>query len=118
MATQPSKRRPGRRPAEEGDAEATRHHILRHAWRLFNSQSYTSISMDEIARAAGVTKATLYYHFPGKADLLVASVQDWLTLSPELQTALVDQSYSVRQRLTMLINEWYRYDQEEYNEAI
>jgi AcrR family transcriptional regulator len=39
--------------------------------------------MDDIAKAAGITKAVIYDHFPSKHDLLVATVE-------EHQTALLE----------------------------
>jgi TetR/AcrR family transcriptional regulator, mexJK operon transcriptional repressor len=39
------------------------------AARLFQEQGYGAVSMDAIARAAGVSKATIYAHFADKAQL-------------------------------------------------
>jgi TetR/AcrR family transcriptional repressor of mexJK operon len=39
------------------------------AARLFQEQGYGAVSMDAIARAAGVSKATIYAHFADKAEL-------------------------------------------------
>jgi TetR/AcrR family transcriptional regulator, mexJK operon transcriptional repressor len=39
------------------------------AARLFQAQGYGAVSMDAIARAAGVSKATIYAHFADKAEL-------------------------------------------------
>lgn len=61
--------RDGRRdPAETG-----RPLVLRVARRRFLEQGYAAASMADIAADAGVTKAALYYHFPGK-DALFTSV--------------------------------------------
>ena len=46
--------------------------ILREARLLFTAQGYASVSMQQIADAAGVNKATLYHHFVDKEDLFVA----------------------------------------------
>lgn len=37
--------------------------------KLFATRGYSDVSMGDIASAAGVTKAALYYHFTDKADL-------------------------------------------------
>jgi TetR/AcrR family transcriptional repressor of mexJK operon len=47
--------------------------ILDAAAELFIAQGYGAVSMDVIARAAGVSKATLYAHFTSK-DLLFATI--------------------------------------------
>jgi AcrR family transcriptional regulator len=44
------------------------------AGRLFLEHGYGATSMDAVARAAGVSKATLYAHFTNKADLFSAIV--------------------------------------------
>lgn len=69
------RRRPGRRPIEEGNAEDTRRDILDHALLQFNERGYAAVSVEEIAASAGVTKATLYYHFPGKPEIFVESIR-------------------------------------------
>ena len=43
--------------------------IAEAATRLFITQGYASVSMDAIARAAGVSKATLYAYFASKERL-------------------------------------------------
>src|SRR4051812_5833719 len=46
--------------------------ILREARLLFTAQGYAAVSMQLIADAAGVNKATLYHHFDDKEDLFVS----------------------------------------------
>ena len=54
-------------------AEASgRDRILREARALFTAQGYAAVSMQQIADAASVNKATLYHHFRDKADLFVS----------------------------------------------
>ena len=43
--------------------------IRQAAMRLFQEQGYGAVSMDAIAREAGVSKATIYAHFADKAEL-------------------------------------------------
>lgn len=49
-----------------------RERILDEAARLFVAYGYHGISMREIAEAAGLSKAGLYYHFKDKEDLFLA----------------------------------------------
>ena len=49
--------------------------ILDAAKRLFMEQGFGDVSMDAIARDAGVSKATLYAHFASKQVLLAAIVR-------------------------------------------
>ena len=46
--------------------------ILREARLLFTAHGYTGVSMQQIADAATVNKATLYHHFRDKEDLFVS----------------------------------------------
>src|ERR687894_330345 len=50
--------------------------ILDAAAELFLAQGFASVSMDAVARRAGVSKATLYAHFPGKDALFAAVVAE------------------------------------------
>ncbi len=59
-------------------------------------------SLEEVARAAGVSRATLYRYFPGGRDEVIGAVVSWQTLSffevlaqavagaPDLETLLVE----------------------------
>jgi AcrR family transcriptional regulator len=40
------------------------------AFRLFAQRGFDATSMDEIAKAAAITKASIYHHVPGKEALL------------------------------------------------
>lgn len=53
----------------------TRGRILDAAYVLFRRRGYSRVSMDEIARAAALTKRTLYYHFESKDKLLAAVLE-------------------------------------------
>jgi TetR/AcrR family transcriptional regulator, mexJK operon transcriptional repressor len=46
------------------------------AGRLFLEQGYGAVSMDAIAREAGVSKATIYAHFADKAELFADLVKE------------------------------------------
>ncbi|ADO49571.1 multidrug efflux transporter transcriptional repressor AcrR [[Enterobacter] lignolyticus] len=47
----------------------TRQHILDVALRLFSQQGVSSTSLADIAKAAGVTRGAIYWHFKNKSDL-------------------------------------------------
>lgn len=56
-------------------APATRARILEAADDLFYREGLRAVSMDRIARDAGITKKTLYYHFRSKDDLMGAYLE-------------------------------------------
>ena len=61
-----------RGPRDAGAGKAGR--ILAAAHKMFLQHGYGETSMDAIARLAGVSKATLYSHFDGKAQLFAALI--------------------------------------------
>ncbi len=57
------------------DDSAKRHQILDGARRVFMDLGFDGASMNEIARAAGVSKGTLYVYFTDKNSLFEAIVE-------------------------------------------
>jgi AcrR family transcriptional regulator len=51
-------------------------HLIRAAIETFATYGYQGASIDRIARAAGVTKGAVYYHFKDKEDLLFETVRN------------------------------------------
>ena len=47
----------------------TKKYITDTARRLFSEFSYLGVSMNDIAKKLNITKAALYYHFTGKAEI-------------------------------------------------
>lgn len=72
------------------EAQETRQHILDVALRLFSQQGVSSTLLGEIAKAAGVTRGAIYWHFKDKSDLFS---EIW-ELS---ESILVNSSLSIRQ---------------------
>ena len=65
-----SPRRRKRDPKRQRIVDAARGHFFSHGFR--------SVTMDDLAEELGVSKKTLYAHFPGKFDLLEAVLADKL----------------------------------------
>src|ERR1700754_988811 len=59
-------------------AGITKERILEAARELFAERGYAGTSIRDIAERLEMTKAALYYHFPGKQDVLAALVEPWL----------------------------------------
>lgn len=59
----------------QGESTITR--ILNQAMRLFLEKGYHGTSIDDITKAAGITKGALYWHYEGKEDLLKKIIQKW-----------------------------------------
>lgn len=56
-------------------ADDTKARIRAVAMELFATQGYERTSLREIAERVGMTKASLYYHYPSKQALLLALIQ-------------------------------------------
>ena len=59
--------------------DANRLRIVHAAREHFFSHGFRSVTMDDLADELGISKKTLYAHFPGKFDLLEAALADKLT---------------------------------------
>jgi AcrR family transcriptional regulator len=57
-------------------ADAGRQRIVEAARAHFFSHGFRSVTMDDLAEELGVSKKTIYAHFPGKFDLLEAVLAD------------------------------------------
>ena len=57
-------------------ADASRQLIVEAARAHFFSHGFRSVTMDDLAEELGVSKKTLYAHFPGKIQLLEAVLAD------------------------------------------
>ena len=55
----------------EANKTAVRAQIIAAAAQLFAAHAYDAVQMDDVARAAGIGKPTLYRYFPSKAELFL-----------------------------------------------
>lgn len=71
--------------------------IVDGAKAVFREQGFGGASVDEIARRAGVSKATVYAHFDDKQGLFAAAIQDeansskaWMSDFPSIEAAIAE----------------------------
>lgn len=64
-------------------AAETRTHIIEQATVLFEKNGYKATTLDDIARAAGVTKGAIFHHFENKKSLFT---HIWMDLQKEMDT--------------------------------
>jgi AcrR family transcriptional regulator len=69
----PPKSKPS--PRKRLSADDRRAAILDAALEVFSRRGYNGASIDEIATAAGISKALIYEHFPSKRDLHVSLLE-------------------------------------------
>ncbi|MHB8106623.1 MAG: TetR/AcrR family transcriptional regulator [Candidatus Cryosericum sp.] len=63
---------------QEERSQETRSRILAAAEQSFAEHGYDVTSVDNICRAAGISKGAFYYHFPSKGSVFVALLDAWL----------------------------------------
>ncbi|QFY09422.1 TetR family transcriptional regulator [Nonomuraea phyllanthi] len=64
------------RSQSEGRPSEARSRLLTTATRLFYAEGIHAVGIDRIVAEAQVTRATLYRHFPGKEDLVLAYLSE------------------------------------------
>ncbi|WBB61258.1 TetR family transcriptional regulator [Streptomyces sp. WMMC500] len=78
-----------RRPSiREEQKKLTRERLLDAAVEVFAGRSALDTNMDDIARAAGVARATVYAHFTNKSDVVLALAQRQYALADEVYAEL------------------------------
>jgi AcrR family transcriptional regulator len=66
--------RAAREPRARLDVDERRAQLLALGLAMFSVRTYDEVSIDDLARAAGVSKGLIYYYFPTKRDLYVAAL--------------------------------------------
>jgi AcrR family transcriptional regulator len=89
------------------DVEERRRQLVALGHELFSAKTYDEVSIDELARAAGISKGLLYHYFPTKRDFYIATVR-------EAAKQLLDRTETPPQmdptdRLTAGVDAWLDY---------
>lgn len=58
------------------DAEQTRQNILKAAAKIFSDKGFARSTLDEVAKAAKVTRGAIYWHFENKTEIYKALHED------------------------------------------
>ncbi len=81
--------RPLGRPPQDTKKKPTKTLIIENAVQLFIHHGYQLVSMDDVAKRCNVTKATVYYYYPTKADLFTdAMIQMMVRISNRIAEIL------------------------------
>ena len=104
-ATRAPRKRGGPRRADAGDTRAA---VFLAAADAFSRRGFDGVGVDDIARAAGVNKAMLYYHFKDKRGLYREIVVDMLTAAGARVSAIASEPLPPDQKLSQFIAEFVR----------
>ena len=96
---------PARRPLR-ADAQRNYDKIIETARQMFREKS-TDVSMDAIAKRAGVGPGTLYRHFPTHAALVDAVMQDWANRVQASATQVIETGGTSREVLVAWLDQFY-----------
>jgi TetR/AcrR family fatty acid metabolism transcriptional regulator len=77
------------RNAERSRSGPARTRVLDTAARLFTEQGYENVHVSDVAREAGVGKATLYQYFKSKSDLFVACLDRLIDVMTAAQSQYI-----------------------------
>lgn len=67
----------------------TKERIIKSCQSLIADSGYRGFSMDQLAEKAGVSKRTLYRHFPGRDSVIEASLDQFLLTMGEISDQLI-----------------------------
>jgi AcrR family transcriptional regulator len=105
MKTRKRTRRQARRggPRRGADSAATRAAIFAAAAEAFSRRGFDGVVVEDIARAAGVNKAMIYYHFKDKLALYREIVRDMLRHVGGAVTAIADAAAPPQEKIARWI---------------
>ena len=92
-----------RGPRAGADPGATRTALFQAAAELFSRRGFDGVTVDDIARTAGVNRAMLYYHFTDKLALYREIVCTLLDAAGARVSAVVNEPSSPTDKLTKFI---------------
>jgi AcrR family transcriptional regulator len=101
--------RPYRLRARAAAMDRTRERITHAAVELHGTIGPAATTMSAVAELAGVTRATLYRHFPNEAALFTACSADWLASNPRPDTSGWAAVADPVRRLSAALTELYAY---------
>lgn len=100
MSDEQIKRKPGR-PKGAGSVQ-TMQQILRTAAFLFMEQGFEKVSLENVAQACGITKASVYYYFNNKSVLFTECLQFVLKMAYDQTAKFINGTGTLKERLQIV----------------
>jgi AcrR family transcriptional regulator len=92
----------------DGNESARQTHLLEIALTVFARHGFRKTSIEDIAKAAGISRQGIYLHFKNKDEMFSASIQK--ALDDGLQAAnriLDDDRLTLEEKLLKALDEWF-----------
>ncbi len=94
-------------------AAERRAQLLDVARRVFGTSGFHAVSMDDVAKEAGVTKPILYDHFPSKKELYLALLEADLAVLHEKVHEALESPIGNRERIRASFQAYFDFVEEE-----
>ena len=94
---------------KQSRAVNTRLHLVRSAAELFDRNGFSGATLEDVSRAAGVTKGAFYFHFASKDELVGAIQAEACAMLRTTVYRLLDDDVPVLQSLVDLTHELARW---------
>ncbi|WP_077324750.1 TetR/AcrR family transcriptional regulator [Virgibacillus siamensis] len=91
--------RPLGRPRTSDQTMPTEEIIIQTASRLFLENGYPTISVDDVAKACNVTKATIYYYYASKAELFTEAMVKMMIRIRKKMNSMLQENLPLKKRL-------------------
>lgn len=102
-------KRPYHKRKRAQDEERTRRAITEAVMELHRTVGPANTTITEVAERAGVTRMTVYKHFPTDADLIEACSTHWASLNPFPDSSRWERIADPEERLLEALGELYRW---------
>ncbi|HIW33430.1 MAG TPA: TetR/AcrR family transcriptional regulator, partial [Candidatus Paenibacillus intestinavium] len=90
------KRKPGRPKLEKSPTKMS---ILRTGAFLFMEVGYEKVSLESVAKACGITKASVYYYFNNKSELFTECLIAVMTIAHSATVTILSEQISLKDKL-------------------
>lgn len=97
---------PENNPKPKATESLQQHRLLEAAMATFLRFGYRKTSMEEIARAAHISRQGLYLHFPTKEDLFSAAARHLLDTCLQAATDAIARGTTIEEKLVGAFDEW------------
>ncbi|MCR8656385.1 TetR/AcrR family transcriptional regulator [Paenibacillus endoradicis] len=90
------KRKPGRPKVEQSPTKMS---ILRTGAFLFMEVGYEKVSLESVAKACGITKASVYYYFNNKSELFTECLVAVMTIAHNATAKILNEDMPLKDKL-------------------